>query len=166
MKSLKESLLRDQEDALSDFDTLEKDLRAEMKEFLKAISVAKNYEGFGFKNGRKASFFVPNALKQMGYDANHIEIMMYTMDNFHYADNNEDWKLNVWISKRSDDNREHIRTVYEKCVYMDYYMFNKWNEVVKNLIKPAAKTKDTFKTFLTNMEKYNGQCVGKNLLLK
>jgi hypothetical protein len=86
---------------------------------------------------------VPNALKQMGYDANHIEIMMYTMDNFHYADNNEDWKLNVWISKRSDDNKEHIQTVYEKCVYMDYYMFNKWNGVVKELIKSAAKTPES-----------------------
>lgn len=166
MKSLKESLLMDQEDALSDFDTLEKDLRAEMKEFLKAIGVAKNYEGFGFKNGRKTAFFVPNALKQMGYDANHIEIMMYTMDNFHYADNNEDWKLNVWISKRSDDSKEHIRTVYEKCVYMDYYHFNKWNEVVKELIKPAAKTKDTFKKFLANMEQWDQQLVSPSMLLK
>lgn len=166
MKTLKESLLSDIDTTLAQGNEWEKNLKAEIKEFLKAISVAKNYEGFGFKNGRKAAFFVPNALKQMGYDANHIEIMMYTMDNFNYADNNEDWKLNVWISKRSDDNKEHIRTVYEKWVYMDYYMFNKWNEVVKEIIKPATKSLDTFKKLLDNMEKWNEQLVGKQLLLK
>lgn len=167
MKSLKESLLRDQEDALADFDTLEKDLRAEMKEFLKAISVAKNYEGgYLLKNGRSNKVFTPTALRELGYDANHIEIFMYTMDSFSFTSSNDDWALEITLSKRSDDNMKHICSVWKKKIYMDRWEFDKWNEVVKNLIKPAAKTKDTFKNFLINMEKYNEQCVGKNLLLK
>lgn len=166
MKTLKESLLGDIDTTLQNIDNHFVERKKEMKEFLKAISTAKNYEGFGFKNGRQTRFFVPNALTELGYDANHIEIMMYTMDNFNYADNNEDWKLNIWLSKRSDDDKEHIRTVYEKCVYMDYYTFNKWNEVVKKLIKPAAKTPESFKKLLDNMERWDQQLVSPSLLLK
>ena len=49
---------------------------------------------------------------------------------------------------------------------MDRWEFNKWNEVVKDLLKPAAKSLDSFKKFLDNMEKWNEQLVGKQLLLK
>jgi hypothetical protein len=105
-------------------------------------------------------------LKQLGYDANHIEIMMYTMDNFTFDAHADEWKVTIWLTKRSDDNAEHINGVWEKMVYMDRWEFNKWNDVVKELIKPAAKSLDTFKKFLNNMEKWNEQCVGKQLLLK
>lgn len=176
MKTLKESLLSDneiKESLLSDIDTTlvqgdewEKNLKAEIKEFLRGISSAKSYEGFGFKNGRKTAFFVPNALKQLGYDANHIEIMMYTMDNFTFDAHGDEWKVTIWLTKRSDDNMKHINTVWATQVYMDRWEANKWNDIVKNLIKPAAKSLDTFKKFLDNMEKWNEQCVGKQLLLK
>lgn len=166
MKTLRESLLSDIDTNLAQGDEWEKNLKAEIKEFLKVIGAAKNYEGFGFKNGRRTSFFVPNALKQLGYDANHIEIMMYTMDNFHFVDYADEWRVTIWLTKRSDDNAEHINDVYIKMVYMDRWEFDKWNDVVKNLIKPAAKSLDTFKKFLDNMEKWNEQLVGKQLLLK
>lgn len=102
----------------------------------------------------------------LGFDANHIEIFMYTMDSFSFASSNDDWAIEITLSKRSDDNMKHINTVWKKIVYMDRYEFDKWNDVVKNLIKPAAKSLDTFKKFLDNMEKWNEQLVGKQLLLK
>ena len=112
MKALYESILDDIETNIAKGDEWEKNLKTEIKEFLRGISSAKNYEGFGFKNGRKTAFFVPNALKQLGYDANHIEIMMYTMDNFHYESHADEWKLTISLSKRSDDNMKHICTVW------------------------------------------------------
>lgn len=166
MKTLKESLLDDIETSMENGNEWAKEIENEKKEFLRVISAAKNYEGFGFKNGRKTSFFVPNALKQLGYDANHIEIMMYTMDNFRFDAHADEWKVTIWLTKRSDDNMNHICGVWEKKVYMDHWEFNKWNDVVKDLIKPAAKSLDTFKKFLDNMEKWDEQCVGKQLLLK
>lgn len=166
MKTLKESLLDDIETSMENGNEWVKEIEKEKKEFLRAISAAKNYEGFGFKNGRKTSFFVPNALKQLGYDANHIEIIMYTMDNFHFDTHADEWKLTICLTKRSDDNMSYICSVWEKKVYMDRWEFNKWNDVVKDLIKPAAKSLDTFKKFLDNMEKWDEQCVGKQLLLK
>ena len=167
MKTLKESLLSDIDTNLTQGDEWEKNLKAEIKEFLKAISAAKNYEGgYSLKNGRSNKVFTPNALHELRFDANHIEIMMYTMDSFNYTSSNDDWVLEITLSKRSDDNMKHICTVWEKMVYMDRWEFDKWNDVVKNLIKPATKSLDTFKKFLNNMEKWNEQLVGKQLLLK
>lgn len=161
MKTLYESLLSDIDANLAQGDEWDKNLKAEIKEFLKAISTAKNYESFGFRNKRKTSFFVPNALKQLGYDANHIEIMIYTTDDL-----TDEWGLTILLSKRSDDNKKHINNVWIKSVYMGRLEFDKWKYVVKDLIKPAAESLDIFKKFLDNMEKCNKQCVGKQLLLK
>ena len=44
---------------------------------------------------------------------------------------------------------------------MDRWAFDKWNDVVENFIKPAAKSLDTFKKFLDNMEKWNEQLSDK-----
>lgn len=167
MKTLKESLLSDIDTTLAQGDEWEKNLKAEIKEFLKVISAAKNYEGgYSLKNGRSNKVFTPNALHELGFDANHIEIMMYTMDSFTFDSYADEWKLTISLSKRSDDNMKHICTVWEKIVYMDRWLFNKWNDVVRDLLKPATKSSDTFKKFLDNMEKWNGQLVGKQLLLK
>ena len=167
MKTLKESLLDDIETTMSNGSKWAKEIENEKKEFLKVIRTAKNYEGgYSLKNSRSNGLFTPNVLNELGVDANHIHIFMYTNDSFNYTSSNDDWVLEISLSKRSDDNREHIRTVYEKCVYMDYYMFNKWNEVVNNLIKPAAKTKDTFKKFLASIEQWDQQLVSPSILLK
>ena len=99
----------------------------------------------------------------MGYDANHIEITMYTLDN-NYT-NADDWIINIKLAKYSDDQRFE-RYTWDKNIYMDRWEANKWNNIVKELIKPAAKSLDTFKKFLDNIEKWNGQLVGKQLLLK
>lgn len=166
MKALYESILDDIDVQMSNGDEWVKEIEKEKKEFLKVISTAKNYEGgYSLKNGRTNKVFVPNALKQLGYDANYIEIMMYTMDSFTFSDYNDEWALNIALSKRTDDNMKHICNVWDKTVYMDRWCFDKWNEVVKELLKPAAKSLDTFKKFLDNMEKWNEQLVGKKLLL-
>ena len=166
MKTLKESLLTDIDDTLAYGDEWEKNLKGEIKEFLKAITTAKNYESLGFKNGRKTAFFVPNLLKQLGYDANHIDITISTIYNFRgYEVKDVDWKLNIWLTKHSDDNMEYINGgIYDNTVYMDYCEYNKWNDVVKGLIKAATKSLDTFKKFLDNMKKWNGQLVNKQIL--
>lgn len=167
MKTLKESLLNDIEDTLAHGNEWEKNLKGEIKEFLKAIAMTKNYESLGFENGRKTAFFVPNLLKQLGYDANHIDIMICKISNFRSMNKTVDWKLNIWLEKHSDDNTEYINGgIYDNTVYMDYCEYNKWNDVVRELIKPATKSLDTFKKFLDNMEKWNGQLINKQLLLK
>lgn len=169
MKTLKESLLNDIEDTLAHGDEWEKNLKGEIKEFLKVIGTSKNYEGgYSLKNCRSNKVFTPNVLQELGFDANYIEIMMYTMDSFSLSSDNYncDWLLNITLSKRSDDNMKHICDVWNKKVYMDRWLFNKWNDVVRELIKPATKSLDTFKKFLDNMEKWNEQLVSKQLLLK
>ena len=112
--AIKESILADMNDTLAQGDELDKNIKAEIKEFLKAIATAKNYEGFGYKNGRSTSFFVPNALKQMGYDANHIEIIMYTLDNNYTTA--DDWVINIKFAKYSDNQRFEQYT-WDKNIY-------------------------------------------------
>jgi hypothetical protein len=177
MKTLKESLLSDneiKESLLSDIDTnlaqgdeWEKNFKGEIKEFLKAFGTAKNYEGgYSLKNGRSTGFFVPNTLQELGYDANHIRLLMYTMDSFNYTSSNDNWAIEISLSKRSDDNMKHICTVWEKKVYMDRWIADNWRGIVKNVIKPATKSLDQFKKFLINMEKLNGQYISPSSLLK
>lgn len=168
MKTLKESILSDMDTTLQHGDDWEKNIKNETKEFLKAIGTVKNYEGgYSLKNGHAIRIFTPNTLQELGYDANHIQIFMYTMDSFSYSNGNDDWALEIELTKRSDDNIKYIRTgVWHKKVYMDRWEFSKWNNIVKDLIKPATKSLDTFKRFLNNMEKWNNQFTDHKLLLK
>lgn len=167
MKALYESILDDIEVQMQQGDEWVKEIEKEKKEFLKVISTAKNWEGgYSLKNGRSIGLFIPNALRELGFDANYIHIMMYTMDSFNYTSSNDDWVLEITLSKRSDDNMKHICTVWQKKVYMDRWIADTWRGIVKELLKPAAKSLDTFKKFLNNMEKWNEQLVGTNLLLK
>lgn len=61
---------------------------------------------------------------------------------------------------------KHICMVWEKKVYIDRWTADNWRGIVKNVIKPATKSLDTFKKFLDNMEKYNEQCISPSSLLK
>lgn len=167
MRTLYESLLDDIETTMDNGSKWVKEIENEKKEFLKVISTAKNWEGgYSLKNSRSNGLFTPNVLNELGFDANHIHIFMYTMDSFNYTSSNNDWVLEITLSKRSDDNMKHICTVWEKKVYMDRWIADNWRGIVKELLKPAAKSLDTFKKFLDNMEKWNEQLVGKQLLLK
>lgn len=167
MKTLKESLLDDIETSMTDGDQMIKDFENEKKEFLKVLSAAKNYEGgYSLKNGRSIGLFTPNALYELGFDANYIHIMMYTMDSFNYTSSNDNWAIEITLSKRSDDNMKHICTVWEKKIYVDRWTADNWRGIVKNIIKPATKSLDTFKKFIDNMDKYNEQYTNVNSLLK
>jgi hypothetical protein len=166
MRTLYESILDDIETTMDNGSKWAKEIEQENKAFLKAISTIKNYESsYSLKDGRVNQVFVPNALKQLGYDANHIEIMMYTIDNPNINHVNE-WGLIICMTKRSDDNMKYINNVCKKKVYIDRLKFNKASDIIKDLIKPAAKSLDTFKKFLDNMDKWNEQLVDKQLLLK
>jgi hypothetical protein len=166
MKTLKESLLDDIETTMDNGSKWAKEIEQETKEFLKIISTAKYWDGgYSLKNGRSNGVFVPNILHELGYDANHIHIFMYTNDSFNYTSSNDDWVLEISLSKRSDDNMRHICTVWEKKVYMDRWIADNWRGIVKELLKPATKSLDSFKKLLNNMEKWDGQLVGTKLLL-
>lgn len=166
MKPLYESILSDMETAMDKGDELAKEIENEKKEFLKVIRTAKEWEGgYSLKNGRSNGVFTPNVLQELGFDANHIHIIMYTMDSFCYT-TTEDWAIEITISKNSDDNMKHICMVWEKKVYIDRWTADNWRGIVKNVIKPATKSLDTFKKFLDNMEKYNEQCISPSSLLK
>lgn len=83
MKTLKESLLDDIDTTMKNGSEWVKGIEKEKKEFLKIIGTAKYWEGgYSLKNGRSNGVFVPNVLHELGFDANHIHIMMYTMDSF------------------------------------------------------------------------------------
>lgn len=165
MKTLKESLLSDIEGTLTVGDEWEKNLKAETKEFLKALGAAKNYESMGFKDGRQLTFFTPNAnvLNHLGYDANHIMIMIRR--NFNHGKHAGEWKISIDLTKYNDVNRGHIDSAWNKTIYMKRDDFNSCNEVLKNLLKPAAKSLDTFKRFLSNVDQWDDQTVDIELLL-
>lgn len=167
MKNLYESILDDIDVQMQQGDEWAENYKNEIKEFLKSFGAAKNYEGgYSLKNGRSTGFFVPNTLHELGYDANHIHLLMYTMDSFSYTCSNDNWAIEISLSKRSDDNMKHICTVWEKKVYLDRWTADNWRGIVKNVIKPATKSLDTFKKFLTNMEKSDGQYIFPSTLLK
>ena len=165
MKTLKESLLDDIETTMSNGSELVKEIEKETKEFLKAIGAIKTYNKIGVKlrptDTLRCRLFVPYALKQLGYDANIIKIIISTLDE------TGNWRINIslcTVEDKSDLKMGNDKPVWEKTVYNEEYL--KSSDIVKDLLKPAAKSLDTFKKFLNNMEKWNEQLVGTNLLLK
>jgi hypothetical protein len=165
MKTLKESLLDDIETTMNNGSKWAKEIEQETKEFLKVISTAKYWDGgYSLKNGRSNGVFVPNILHELGYDANHIHLLMYTEDSNGWISGS--WTLEISLSKRSDDNMRRICTVWEKKIRITRGVADNWRAFIKNIIKPATKSLDTFKKLLDNMEKYNGRPIEVNLLLK
>lgn len=167
MKTLKESLLDDIDTTMKNGSEWAKEIEKETKEFLKAISTAKNYEGgYSLKNGRSTSFSVPNALHKLGYDANHIHILMYTMDSFNTVYEDDDWVLEIELSQRNDADMERLSTVWISKIRIGRWVADNWRGFIKNIIKPATKSLDTFKKLLDNMEKHKDRYIDANLLLK
>lgn len=165
MKTLKESLLDDIETTMDNGSKWAKEIEKEKKEFIKVIGTAKNWEGgYNLKNGRSNGVFVPNILHELGYDANHIHLLMYTEDSNGWISGS--WVLEISLSKRSDDNMRYICTVWDKKIRITRGVADNWRGFIKNIIKPATKSLDTFKKLLDNMEKYNGRPIEVNLLLK
>lgn len=163
MKTLYESLLDDIDTTMKNGSEWAKEIEKEKKEFLKVLGAAKNYEGgYSLKNGRSNGIFTPNVLHELGYDANHIHLLMFTRD----SSIDDSWVLELSLSRRSEDNMRFINTVLDKRIYMDRWVADNWRGFIKNVIKPATKSLDTFKRFISNMEKLNGQYISPSSLLK
>ena len=167
MKTLYESLLDDIDTTMKNGSEWTKEIENEKKEFLKVLSAAKNYEGgWSLKNGRSNSVVVPNALRELGFDANYIRLLMYTKDSFHSVFEDDDWVLEITISKTDEDGLIRTRPVWDKKIYIGRWVADNWRGFIKNVIKPATKSLDTFKQLLDNMDKHNGRYIDANLLLK
>ena len=167
MKTLKESLLDDIETTMNNGREWAKEIEQETKEFLKAISTAKNYEGgYSLKNGRSTAFSVPNVLHKLGYDANHFHLLMYTNDSFNSVFEDDSWTLEICLSKLSDDGMLRKSTVWSRKICISRWVADNWRVFIKNIIKPSTKSLDTLKKLLDIMEKYNGRPLDANLLLK
>lgn len=168
MRTLYESLLNDIETSMKNGDEWVKQSKAETKEFLKAIGTLKNYNKLtlGLKprntDTLRCRLFVPYAMEQLGFNGNAIKIIISTVGD------TDDWSLKIAIYTAEDKSKLgtiYVKPLWEKKVYLENTEFNKAADIVKDLLKPAAKSLDTFKKFLNNMEKWNEQLVGKNLLL-
>lgn len=171
MKSLLESILDDIDVQMSSGDEWVKQSKAETKEFLKLIGTINSYDTpeLGINIIRKNNIvlrcrlFAPYTLKQLGFDANAIKIIIGPVYE------TDDWSLKISIYTVEDKSKlgtVYVKPLWEKKVYLENYEFSKSSDIVKNLLKPAGKSLDTFKKFLNNMEKWNEQLVGKYLLLK
>jgi hypothetical protein len=166
MRTLKESILDDIETTMDNGSNWVKEIEKEKKEFLKVISTAKNWEGgWSLKNGRSNSVVVPNALRELGFDANYIRLLIYTKDSFNSVFD-DGWTLEITISKTDEDGLIRTRPVWDKKIRITRGVADNWRAFIKNIIKPATKSLDTFKKLLDNMEKYNGRPIEVNLLLK
>jgi hypothetical protein len=168
MRTLKESILDDIETTMDNGSNWVKEIEKEKKEFLKVISTAKNWEGgWSLKNGRSNSVVVPNALRELGFDANYIRLLIYTNDSNGWISGS--WVLEITISKTDEDGLIRTRPVWDKKIRFSYEDADNWRGFIKNIIKPTTKSLDTFKKLLDIMNKYNGRPIDekdKKLLLK
>lgn len=167
MKALYESILDDIDVQMSNGDEWAKEIEKEKKEILKAIGTIKNYNVFVIKPKNKETLrcrlFAPYTLEQLGFNANAIKIIIGCLDE------TGDWKMKISIytaENKSKLGSSYVKPLWEKKAYLESTEFSKTSDIVKDLLKPAAKSLDSFKKFLNNMEKWNEQLVGKQLLLK
>lgn len=171
MKTLYESILDDIDVQMSNGDEWVKQLKAETKEFLKLIGTINGYDSpeIGISVRSKGTkvlrcrLFAPYTMEQLGFNANAIKIIIGPVYE------TDDWKLKISIYTAEDKSKmgtAYVKPLWEKKVYLENNEFNKTSDIIKDLLKPASKSLDTFKKFLNNMEKWNEQLVGTNLLLK
>lgn len=167
MKTLKESILDDIDVQMSNGDEWAKQSKTETKEFLKSIGIIKTYNTPEIKLTKsktiRCRLFAPYTIEQLGFNGNAIKILITDVPE------TDDWKIKIAIYTAEDKSKLgtiYVKPLWEKKVYLENTEFNKAADIVKDLLKPAAKSLDTFKKFLNNMEKWNEQLVGKNLLLK
>lgn len=168
MKALYESILDDIDVQMSQGDEWAKESKAETKEFLKAIGTIKSYNTLTLginTDTLSCRLFAPYTIEQLGFNANAIKIIISTVEET----SDFFWKMKISIYKVEDKSKLgtiYVKPSWEKKVYIKFDEFNKAADVVKDLLKQASKSLDAFKKFLNNMEKWNEQLVGTNLLLK
>lgn len=171
MRTLYESILDDIEVQVQRGDEWVKEIEKETKEFLKLIGTINSYDSPAIeinirRKGNKTlrcRLFAPYTIEHLGFNANAIKIIISTVSE------TDDWSLKISIYTAEDKSKlgtAYVKPLWEKKVYLENYEFSKTSDIVKDILKPATKSLDTFKKFLDNMEKWNEQLVGKQLLLK
>lgn len=171
MRTLYESLLDDIETTMDKGSEWTKEIKQETKEFLKLIGTINSYDSpaIGINIRRKGNktlrcrLFAPYTIEHLGFNANAIKIIINTVSE------TDDWSLKISIYTAEDKSKlgtVYVKPLWEKKVYLENYEFSKSSDIVKDLLKPATKSLDSFKNLLNNMEKWNEQLVGTNLLLK
>ena len=172
MKSLKESILGDIENNLYDY---EKHINDEMKMLNKTLSVLKNYDNLrshskyvaGKKHCRFIELHILELLKSIGYDAEYIKIVFYDHEDFE-SDEKDDfyWVINISITKQPAGELQPTSSiVYDYITYGSSNLYEKPIDIVKKLFKPATANIETFKRFLENFKKNDGNMVFPNHLL-
>ena len=156
-----EGILGNVDDVLATGDNLDSIVQGALKELSKELSMAKNYEKMPaqrvYKNGRFTKYLVaPELFAAIGYDANHIEITMYQIED--ELNNPYDWSFRIYISKK-DEYGQLIGTAYNVNLYLYDGVFPTLKDVIKKLIKPMTSDIKTFKKSLENMQKREGQLV-------
>ena len=159
MKTLKdimtEGILGGAEDVLADGDNYINSIKEEMRSLNRAIGSASIYTKLNprtYINGRRCTIHFEHVLKSLGYDANMVEITMYQLE-----DDLKDWHFDIFLYKRDDGYTG--RSAYEHTIYLYNGHFSKFNDILKNLLKPATKDVETFKHFLEQVARYEGQLV-------
>jgi hypothetical protein len=163
MKTLKESLLAGIETSMQAGDTYVKIPENALKELSKEISLLKNYDRLPkrlYPNGYSTKFLVaPEMFEFIGYEANHIEIMVYQPGvgaGLLYDD--LDWRITIYISNRGEYG--HIlSSAFDVSIYLSESAVSSFKEILKTLIKPMTKDLNTFKHSLEMFQKYDGQLV-------
>ena len=155
MKTLKESILADMEDTIVSGDDYIKGVKEEMRGLNRAVSTIKSYDKLTSRvyiNGRRCTMLFTNLLTSLGYDANAMEITMYQLE-----DDLKDWHLDVFLYKQ--DGWSTCHSAYEHTIYLYNGHFEKFNDILKKLLKPATKDSDSFVHFLNKLAQYEGQLV-------
>jgi hypothetical protein len=171
MKTLYESILDDIDVQMSNGDEWVKEIEKEKKEFLKLIGSVNYYDtpelgvGIRRKNNKvlRCRLFAPYTIEQLGFNANAIKIIIGPVYE------TDDWSLKIsfyTVEDKSKLGTVYVKPLWEKKAYLESTEFSKTLDIIKDLLKPATKSLDSFKKFLNNMEKWNEQLVGKQLLLK
>lgn len=171
MKTLRESILDDIDTTMNKGSEWTKEIEKEKKEFLKSIGTINNYDspeiGINIRRKRtktlRCRLFAPYTIEQLGFNANAIKIIIGSVNE------TGDWKIKISIYTVEDKSKMgtvYVKPIWEKTVYIDYDEFFETTDMIKDLLKPAAKSIDSFKKFLNNMEKQNEQIIkNTNLLL-
>ena len=155
MKTLKESLLSDIEDTISSGDDYIKGIKEEMRGLNRAIGSVSIYTKLNprvYINGRRCTMNFTNLLTSLGYDANAMEITIYQLD-----DDLRDWHIDVFLYKH--DGGRTSNTAYGHTIYLYNGHFEKFNDILKKLLKPATKDSDSFVHFLNKLAQHEGQLV-------
>lgn len=153
MKTLKESILSDIEDTLQSGDDYIKTINGELKEINKLLKSRtkwdRHFRDYPVYNNQIG---IPNLLKNIGFDADGLGIVVHTGNPHKDA---FEFKIVVLLF----DDINTMRYKQTGAVYIDTSKYD-FNGLLTGLFDPATKSPDMLKRFLDNMIAKNGQLIG------